>query len=118
MAYRICTRITEEARERGWTAAEIARKLKLYRSNLSSADAGKRSVSLGALARIAAYLGLSPGDLIEMNPAGKGSYLFSPRLSAALHRRSLETPDGSERGWTHKSLLAWQRHFKLARHIQ
>ncbi|OGX06589.1 MAG: hypothetical protein A3G87_09285 [Omnitrophica bacterium RIFCSPLOWO2_12_FULL_50_11] len=112
----IRTRITEVARERGWTAARVARHLGLYRSNLSAMDAGRRSVSLQALNRIAECLGVSPSDLIEATPtAEETSSAYSSWLKHRIQERESNVPDGTKRDWVHRALLAWQRHYRKRR---
>ena len=49
-------RIKEYAQKQGWRLSEIARQLRMPLSNLSAINAGKRSVSLHLLARIADLL--------------------------------------------------------------
>ncbi|MBI2871463.1 MAG: helix-turn-helix transcriptional regulator [Candidatus Omnitrophica bacterium] len=107
----IRTRITQVARERGWTASQVARSLGLYRSNVSAMDSGKRSVSLHALAKLAAFLGVSPSDLLENVPAEAGSLSKQPELLGRVRARDLDSPDGAEKTWVHRTLLAWQRHY-------
>lgn len=107
---RIRTRIGQVARERGTTPAAVARRLHLHRSNLSAMDAGRRAVSLTALSRLAAALHCSPGELLE---ASDDAPVFRrSMLNARLHTRDAGLADGSERGWTHRVLLAWQRHYR------
>lgn len=103
------------ARERGLTAAEVARRLGLYRSNLSAMDAGARSVSLRALARVARMLACSPGDLLEVTWGTDAPVFRQPALNRRLEEREADAADGSERGWVHAALLAWQRHYRLHR---
>ena len=109
---KIETRITAEARARGFTAAEIARQLGWYRSNLSAMDAGKRSISMRALARIAELLGCSPIDLLEHNPMAHRPLFRQRQLNGRLAERDLGTPDGAEKGWVHDVQLAWRRHYR------
>ena len=100
------------ARQRGTTAAELARRLGLYRSNLSAMDAGTRAVSLRTLGRLAQALGCAPGDLLEVT-WGSGTAVFRRHaLNRRLEERDLGVPDGVERGWVHAGLLAWQRHYR------
>ena len=112
---RIRTCITAAARARGSTAAQLARRLHLYPSNLSAMDSGRRTVSLRLLARIAELLDCSPADLIEVIPAPEKPVFRSRRAVRALETKDLGTPDGTERGWVHRALLAWQRHYKKPR---
>ena len=105
----IRTRIAEVAHARGLTVRELARRLKLYPSNLSLTDAGKRRPSLRMLARLAAALDCSPGELLTAAPPTQPPLFRRPELNAALHALA-QIPDGTERGWTHTVLLAWQRH--------
>ena len=111
----IRTRITQMARERGLTAAEVARRLKLHRSNISAMDAGRRSVSLKTLARIGQVLGCAPGDLVEGTWVPQHPLFKSPEVNRWVKERDLGTPDGSEKGWVHGAVLAWQRHYRSVR---
>ena len=97
------------------TVADIARRLKLHRSNLSAADAGRRTLSLKGLSRIADVLGCAPGELVERAGAG-GRPLFRPaRLNARLAARDAGLVDGTECTWVHTVVLAWQRHYRARR---
>ncbi|MBI4356011.1 MAG: helix-turn-helix transcriptional regulator [Candidatus Omnitrophica bacterium] len=107
---RIRTCIRRVARERGTSPAELARRLKWYRSNLSAADAGRRSLSLRALARLATVLGCSPGELLEFAETDRPVFRQA-RLNAWLAARDAALTDGVERGWVHAVWLAWQRHY-------
>ena len=111
---RIRTCITQAARARGMTAAEIARRLGWHRSNLSAADAGRRAMSLRALGRIADVLACSPAELIERAEA-RPSIFRSVRLDARLAARDAGLADGAECSWVHAVALAWQRHYRRRR---
>lgn len=108
---RIRTCIRRIARERGMTAADVARRLKLYRSNLSAADAGTRPVSLRALGRIAEVLACSPGELLERIEGADRPIFRRASLNARVAGRDADLVDGAERTWVHTTLLAWQRHY-------
>ncbi len=97
------------------TAAEVARRLKLYRSNISAMDAGRRSVSLKTLARVGKLLGCSPADLIDATWVRERPLFRSRAVNLWVKERDLGTPDGSEKGWVHKATLAWQRHYRSIR---
>ena len=114
---RIRTCITRVARERGLTAAEVARRLKLYRSNLSAADAGRRALSLRALGRIAAALACTPGELLERAALAERPVFGRSALGARLAHRDAGLVDGAERTWVHTLLLAWQRHYRGRRWV-
>lgn len=94
------------------TVAEVARRLKLYRSNISAMDAGRRSVSLKALARVGKLLDCSPADLIEITWVRERPLYRSRAVNLWVKQRDLETSDGSEKEWVHKATLAWQRHYR------
>lgn len=113
MQIRTC--VTRVARERGLTALEVARRLRLYRSNLSAADAGRRSMSLKALGRIADLLGCSPGELVERARPRAENLFRQPALNARLAARDAGLSDGADRTWVHAVLLAWQRHYRSRR---
>lgn len=108
----IRTRIGAEARARGLTAAEVARRLGWYRSNLSAMDAGRRAVSLKALGRAAELLACSPGDLLEAAGESVGPVFRSAQETTRLRERDLGTPDGADRSWVHAAQLAWRRHYR------
>ena len=112
---RIRTCIGRVARERGMTAAEVARRLRLYRSNLSAMDAGRRSVSLGALGRIADVLGCSPGELLERDSRAERPVFRPASVNIRMGTRDAALVDGAERTWVHTVLLAWQRHYHVPR---
>ncbi len=107
------TRITHMARERGLTAAEVARRLHLYRSNISAMDAGRRSVSLRTLSRIAQMLACQPGELLD-TPDIDTPLFNRPVLVAQLEARQRALADGADRSWVHTVMLAWQRHYHHA----
>ena len=112
---RIRTRITAEARARGLTAAELARRLGWYRSNLSAMDAGRRPVSIRALARAAEVLGCSPTDLLDADALPDRPLFRQRRLNKLLFERDRSTSDGAEKGWVHAAQLAWLRHVASAK---
>ena len=110
MQIRTC--IGRIAKERGTSPAELARRLRLYRSNLSAMDAGRRAISLKALSRLAGELGCSPGELLEEHQPGERGVFRATTLNEKLTAREAGLADGSERGWVHVVLLAWQRHYQ------
>ncbi len=95
------------------TASEIARRLNLYRPNLSAMDAGRRTVSLKLLGRIAELLSCSPADLIQVEPPLQP--FSSQRMLRLLQKKEASFPDGADRSWVHRVLLAWQKHYRAAR---
>lgn len=112
---RIRTRITAEAKARGFTAAELARRLGWYRSNLSAMDAGRRAVSLRTLARLSQMLGCSPGDLLEVRGGSQAPVFRQAWLRGRLSERDRGTADGAEKGWVHAAQIAWRRHYGATR---
>ena len=110
----IRTRIKEMAHERGFTAAQAARENGFYRSNLSSMDAGKRSVSLHLLGRLSETLGCSLDDLIETVHFPQKPIFKKALVMKRLLERDLGAQDGSEKRWLHQVVLAWKRHYASA----
>ncbi len=104
------TRIRQVARQRGFTAREVARGVKCYPSNLSAMDAGRRPVSLRTLARIARWLGCSVGDLVEDSWGSERPVYRRRALTNRLATREEAALDGTDRAWVHAAMLAWQRH--------
>ena len=112
---RVYTRITAMARARGLTAAEVARRAGLYRSNLSAMDGGNRAVSLRTLARVARVLSCSISDLLEVHEGSEAPVFRGLALNRRLSERDLGAPDGLETGWVHAVQMAWRRHYHGAR---
>lgn len=115
---KIRTRITEEARARGFNARELARRLGWYPSNISLMDSGRRSVSLRALARAAEVLGCSPADLLRVDQTVEGSLFRKRSLNERLRDRDLGSRDGSEKDWVHTAQLAWGRHYSMRQRLR
>lgn len=111
----IRTRIKEVAHERGFTAAQAARENGFYRSNLSSMDAGKRSVSLGLLWKLSETLGCGLDDLIETSRFAPKPLFRRGAVMKRLLERDLGAQDGSKKQWLHRVWLAWRRHYASAR---
>lgn len=106
----IRTRITEAAQQRGLTAAEVSRKLKLYPSNISAMDSGRRSVSVHLLERVAHVLGCSVSDLLETKAVTERA-LFPNRMMKRLRELDESGEDGADKTWIHRTLFVWQRHY-------
>ena len=108
---RIRTCIKQVARARGLTVADVARRLGLFRSNLSAADAGRRALSLQALGRLADALACSPGELLEGVGAEERPLFRRAHLNRRLAELDRGLADGTDRTWVHAVWLAWQRHY-------
>ena len=108
---RLRTKITEMAHEQGMSAAELARQIGTFRSNLSLIDAGKRPVSLRLLERIAGLMNLSPLDLLERKSDSAPVFQNRKRMKR-LADYDDAIPDGMEKGWVHAVMLAWQNHYR------
>lgn len=93
------------------TAAEVARRLGGYRSNLSAMDAGRRLPSLRLVVRLSRVLGCGPGDLVEAGPASQTPVWRRADLNRRLQERDLGAVDGVEKGWVHAAQRAWRAHF-------
>ena len=106
----IHTRITYLARERGYSAAEIAKQLGLYPSNISAMDSGRRSFSIKLLIKLSELLNVSPIDLLAV-----GSDFEESRFSDRIVERETIAQDGKDRAWVHNLQLAWRKHYKSVR---
>ena len=116
MTFHTC--IKKTAKECGLTMVEVARQLGLYPSNLSAMDSGSRAVSLRTLNRIAQLLDCGLGDLLEVTESPNVPVFRQRDLDRRLKTRDLGIADGTERGWVHTTLLAWQRHYKASRSVR
>ena len=112
---RIRTRITTEARARGFTAAELARRLGWYRSNVSAMDAGRRAISLRNLARVSQLLGCSPGELLDTTMQSERPIFAQAKANQRLLERDRDADDGAEKSWVHATQLGWLRHYRARR---
>ena len=112
---RMRTRIQEVARERGRTAAELARQMGLYRSNLSAMDAGRRTPSLRLIGRLSEELNCSVGDLLEIRQGPEAPVFRKASVERRLLERDRGVHDGAEKGWVPTALLAWQRYYGVRR---
>ena len=107
----IRTRIQAEARARGFTVAELARRLGWYRSNLSAMDAGRRAISLRALSRVADMLGCSTGELMESSRPDVRVFRAA-RVNARVLEWDRRGVDGLDKSWVSTAQLAWIRHYR------
>ena len=114
---RIRPRITAEARARGFTAAELARRLGWYQSNVSAMDAGRRAISLRGLARVSQLLGCSPGELLEVSSEGERTIFTKAVVNRRLRERDEQGGGGSDKSWVHAAQLSWLRHYRARRRI-
>ncbi len=67
------------------------------------------------LVRIAELLDVSPGDLLRVTWGAEVPIFRSRHLNEKLLQWERSIPDGSERGWVHKVMLAWLRHYRKAK---
>lgn len=110
----IRTRIKAEAHARGFSVSELAHRLGWYRSNLSAMDAGRRTISLRALSRVAALLGCSPGELLIETPTTLRLFR-DPKANARVIEWDRRTVDGLDKSWVSTVQLAWIRHYRRRR---
>lgn len=92
---------------------EVAKKLGFYLSNLSAMDSGRRAISLKRLAKIAAFLHCSIGDLI-VNSGGEKKIFREEVLNDLLERIEASQEDGTDKSWVPKVMLAQKRHYAQA----
>ncbi len=108
------TNVKEEAALRGMTLTEVAKKVGFYLSNLSAMDSGKRTISLKRLAKIAAFLHCSVGDLI-LNSKEEKKIFREVALNDLLEQIESSHEDGTDKSWVPKVMMAQKRHYAKAR---
>ena len=102
-------RIKDIAKERGMTLSEVARKLKMSRSNMSAIASGARGVSLKALHRISDILDCSVEELFlpkESRPVFKDK-----KTQALLNAVEGQNYDGIDKTWVDNVMLAQKTHY-------
>lgn len=108
------TDVRRVASLRGMTLSDVSRGLEIYLSNLSAMDAGKRSVSLKKLSKIAQFLHCSVGDLI-VNSGREGGLFQKKALDKAVRRIEESYEDGTDKSWVPKVTLSFMRHYARSR---
>lgn len=111
------THIREVAASRGITLSEVAQKLGLYLSNLSSMDAGRRSVSLKQLSRIAEFLHCGVGDLLVSSEKNMAPFR-DKRLNEQIERLEKANKDGVDKSWVPKVMVSLNAHYARSRRKQ
>lgn len=109
-------RIKEIAKERGLTLGFIAKKLGIYRSNMSGIASGRRGMSLGLLEKISRILACGIDELIM--PDERAAVFKDKKLElrvAAIERRNY---DGVDKTWVDRVMLAQIAHYRAMRRIK
>jgi transcriptional regulator with XRE-family HTH domain len=68
LAIRFGHRLRQLREAKGWSQEELATRAKLHRTHISLIETAKRSVQLDTVERLAAALGIPPGDLFLPDP--------------------------------------------------
>jgi hypothetical protein len=74
-------------------------------------DAGRRSVSLRALAKLAGLLHCSLGELLETVVEPSRPLFHQLSLNDRVLKWDERAENGQEKGWVHTVQLAWLRHY-------
>ena len=106
-------KIKEAAKERGLTLVNIAKKLGIYRSNMSAIASGARGASLKMLNKVCRILDISLDELVK---AEERHFIFNTgKLEAALDNIEKSNYDGIDKSWVDRVMLAQKAHYKKAR---
>lgn len=108
------TNLKQEASSRGMTLTELAKKLRLYLSNLSAMDSGTRPVSLRQLSKIAQFLHCGIGDLL-LSSAEEKKIFREKILNKRVEQLETSSEDGTDKSWVPKVMLALNRHYARSR---
>lgn len=106
-------RIKEVAKERAMTLMAIAKKLGIYRSNMSAIASGSRGASLAMLKEMCYILDCGLDELVF---PGRKPFIFKNKaIQAELDLLEKINYDGADKTWVNKVMLAGLRHFKHAK---
>lgn len=106
-------RIKEQAGERGMALSAIAKKLGIYRSNMSAIASGSRGVSLKMLKKISHILDCGIDDLIGHK---KHPPIFKNRkLESVLNNIEKANYDGIDKTWVDRLMFAQKIHYGVVR---
>lgn len=108
-------RLKQIAKERGIKLISIARKIGLYRSNLSAIASGRRGVSLRKLIKICQYLNCSLDELIFYDASVN---VYDKKMEEKLSSIEKQNFDGMDKSWVNKLMAAQTMHYKKARNKQ
>jgi len=103
------------ARERAMTLLGIAKKLGIYRSNMSAIASGSRGVSLDVLKKICYILDCGLDEIVF--PAREPVVFKNKMIQAKLDSLERVNYDGIDKTWVNKVILASWGHFKQAKKV-
>ena len=107
--------IREVAKERGVTLSGLARRLGIYRSNMSAIASGARGVSLRVLRKISRILDCSIDELLS--PQERPRVFKDKAARFLLTDIENNNHDGMDKAWVGRVMLAHKAHYrKIARH--
>ena len=102
-------RVKEIAKERGMTLSEIAKKLKIQRSNMSAIASGRRGASLEVLHRISNILDCGIEELF-LSEGGSAVYKDA-KLQRLLKMIEDQNYDGIDKTWVDRIMLTQKTHY-------
>lgn len=105
--------IKKIAKERAVTLMSIAKKLGIYRSNMSAIASGKRGVSLDMLIKIGHILDCGLDELVTLS--GRSSVFKNKNIEDKLNKIIEANYDGMDKTWVNNIVLAGLRHYGNAK---
>ena len=103
-------RIKKVCHSRGYKVADLCEKLGLYKSNLSLADSGKRTLSISKLEKIVKFLGCSFDDIISTSKRYQKPY-DNPEMNRRIALIEDAPYQKKDKAWVLNVLLARRQFF-------
>ena len=103
-------RIKKVCHSRGYKVTDLCRKLGLYKSNLSLADSGRRTLSISKLEKIVKFLGCSFDDIISTSKSYYKPY-DNPEMNRRIALIENAPYQKDDKAWVFNVLLARRQFF-------
>ena len=104
--------IKKIAKERGMTLVEVARKMGIYRSNMSAIASGARGISLDMLKKMCLILDCSIDELVKEHK--EPTVFVQNEVQNELEKIDKSSNNGADKTWVNLLMLATMNHYKRA----